>query len=199
MTAVQEGHDERRRDRLVERGIIEQDGGRLAAQLERDALHGRRAVAHDSLAHGHRAGERDLRDVGVAHELGADDCAEARDHVAGGPSGVSPRAAPRPALCVCSELSSLGLMTTVQPAATAEASLRQMNSAFAFHAVIRPATPTGSRVTRRLVPAACQRHLLERLFGGRERVDAGLHDEPGELDDASVLLDHRGRQIVDAR
>ena len=49
--------------------------------------------------------------------------------------------------CVCSALSSLGLMTTVQPAATAEASLRQMNSVFAFQAVIRPATPTGSKVT----------------------------------------------------
>src|SRR6478672_2775120 len=47
----------------------------------------------------------------------------------------------------CSELISLGLITTVQPAATADASLRQMNSAFAFHAVIIPATPTGSIVT----------------------------------------------------
>jgi len=55
---------------------------------------------------------------------------------------------------VCSELSSLGLMTTVQPAATAEASLRQMNSALAFHAVIRPATPTGSRVTV-VLPQLC--------------------------------------------
>jgi hypothetical protein len=49
--------------------------------------------------------------------------------------------------CVCNELNLLGLMTTVQPAATAEASFRQMNSAFAFHAVISPATPTGSNVT----------------------------------------------------
>src|SRR6202035_3345249 len=48
---------------------------------------------------------------------------------------------------VCRELTSLGLITTVQPAATAEASLRQMNSELAFHAVIRPATPTGSKVT----------------------------------------------------
>ena len=48
---------------------------------------------------------------------------------------------------VCNALNSLGLMTTVQPAATAEASLRQMNSVFAFHAVISPATPTGSKVT----------------------------------------------------
>jgi len=49
--------------------------------------------------------------------------------------------------CVCSALNSLGLMTTAQPAASADATLRQMNSAFAFHAVIRPATPTGSKVT----------------------------------------------------
>src|SRR5260370_15798801 len=49
--------------------------------------------------------------------------------------------------CVCSELNSLGLRTTVQPAATADASLRQIKSAFAFHAVIRPATPAGSQVT----------------------------------------------------
>ncbi len=49
--------------------------------------------------------------------------------------------------CVCSELSSLGLITTVQPAPTADASLRQMNSAFAFQAVTRPATPTGSKMT----------------------------------------------------
>src|SRR6202030_3465299 len=48
---------------------------------------------------------------------------------------------------IFNQLPSLGLITTVQPAATAEASLRQTNSAFAFHAVISPATPTGSRVT----------------------------------------------------
>ena len=76
LTTVQEGHDERRRDRLVERGVIEQDGGRLAAQLERDALHRRRAVAHDRFTDGHRARERDLRDVRIAHELGADHVAD---------------------------------------------------------------------------------------------------------------------------
>ncbi len=75
---------------------------------------------------------------------------------------------------VCSELNSLGLITTVQPAATAEASLRQMNSAFAFHAVIRPATPTGSKVTVVLSQLSCQWQFLECLFGGRKRVDAGL-------------------------
>ena len=33
LTAVQKGHDEGRRDRLVENGVIENDGGRLAAQV----------------------------------------------------------------------------------------------------------------------------------------------------------------------
>src|SRR4029077_4398159 len=41
--------------------------------------------------------------------------------------------------------------------------------------------------------------FLERLLGGQKRVDARLHDEPSELDNASVFLDHRGRQIVKAR
>ena len=48
---------------------------------------------------------------------------------------------------VCRALISLGFMTTVQPAATAEASFTQRKNAFAFHGLIRPATPTGSRVT----------------------------------------------------
>ena len=52
---------------------------------------------------------------------------------------------------------------------------------------------------RRLVPTPSQRQLLECLLGRRERVSTRLHDGRGELNDTSVLLDHRGRQIVDAR
>src|SRR5260221_11551844 len=89
---------------------------------------------------------------------------------------------------VCSELNSLGLITTVQPAATAEASFRQMNNAFAFHAVIKPATPSGSRVTVVFPPGASQRQFMERLFRGQKGVDPRLDDESGELDDATVLL-----------
>jgi hypothetical protein len=40
-----------------------------------------------------------------------------------------------------------GFTTTVQPAASAEAVLRQMSNAFEFQAVINPATPTGIRET----------------------------------------------------
>jgi hypothetical protein len=40
---------------------------------------------------------------------------------------------------------------------------------------------------------------VQRLFGGGKRVDARFHDQPGELGDAPVLLDHRSRQPVDPR
>src|ERR1700751_2047310 len=56
-------------------GVVEQDIGRLAAQLERDALHCPGAVAHDRLANPDRARERDLSHVRVAYELGPDDIA----------------------------------------------------------------------------------------------------------------------------
>jgi hypothetical protein len=38
-------------------------------------------VAHDRFAYGHRAYERDLGDVGITHELSADDIATPRDDV----------------------------------------------------------------------------------------------------------------------
>ena len=82
------GHDEGRWDRLVECSIIEQNGGRLAAQFEGDALHRRGAVTHDRLANGNRTCERDLSHVGISDELGADDIAEARDNIARRPSVV---------------------------------------------------------------------------------------------------------------
>src|SRR5882672_8738899 len=71
LSAVQKGHEERRWNRLIERGIIEQNRGRFAAQFERDALHGRGTIAHDLLADAHRAGEGDLVDVRITHELRA--------------------------------------------------------------------------------------------------------------------------------
>src|SRR6266446_5702256 len=75
LTAVHEGHDEGRRDRLVENGVIEQDGRRLAAQFQHDALHGFRPVAHDRFANANRPGERDLGDIGITYQLCTDDIA----------------------------------------------------------------------------------------------------------------------------
>src|SRR6202012_2280265 len=47
---------------------------------------------------------------------------------------------------VCKALNSLGFITTVQPAATAEARFMQAKNACAFQGEIRPATPTGCMV-----------------------------------------------------
>jgi hypothetical protein len=57
LATVQKGHGEGGRDRLSDIGIIEQDGGRFSAQLERDALHRRCAIPHDGFAHGTRKQE----------------------------------------------------------------------------------------------------------------------------------------------
>jgi len=58
---------------LLERRIVEQDGGRFTPQFQRDALHPGGAGAHDRLANGNRASERYLGNVGIAHEFGPDD------------------------------------------------------------------------------------------------------------------------------
>ncbi len=49
--------------------------------------------------------------------------------------------------CVWIGLNSLGLMTEVQPAAMALASLLQIEPAVLFQGVMSPATPTGSMTT----------------------------------------------------
>ena len=146
MTAVHEGHAERRRNRLVEVGVIEQDGGRLSAQFECDALHRRGAIAHDAFTHGDRAGEGDLGDVRIAHELGADDIAEAGHDV-------------QETLRELGLVQSLDHHPCLQRAHLARldddgttrgdggSQLEANEQRVAFQAVIRPATPTGSRVT----------------------------------------------------
>src|SRR6202011_702103 len=51
------------------------------AQLERDALHRRGAVAHDLLADRNRARERDLGHLRASYELGADEIPATDDNV----------------------------------------------------------------------------------------------------------------------
>src|ERR1700693_945546 len=72
LSTIHKGKHKSRRDRLLESRIAEQDGGRFTPQFQRDALHRGGAVAHDRLANGNRARERDLGDVGIAHEFGPD-------------------------------------------------------------------------------------------------------------------------------
>ena len=68
-------------DFRIEHGVIEQNRGRFAAQFQRDALHRRVAIAHDRLANGNRACERNLGHIRSAHKLCPYDIAEAGDHV----------------------------------------------------------------------------------------------------------------------
>lgn len=78
-------------DGLLDVGVVEDDVGRLAAQLERHALEvGGRGGLHDGAADGGRAREGDLVDVHVRRDGGARDLAEARDDVddAGGEAGL---------------------------------------------------------------------------------------------------------------
>ena len=59
-------------DRLVERGVLEDDVRGLAAELQGQRLVRARGRLVDELADAGRAGERDLVDVGVADEVHAD-------------------------------------------------------------------------------------------------------------------------------
>ena len=55
-------------DRLVDRGVVEDDVRRLAAELQRDLLAGAGDRAGDGFADLGRAGEGDLVDAGMVHE-----------------------------------------------------------------------------------------------------------------------------------
>ena len=66
---------------LLEVGVGEDDVGRLAAELERDALDRRGGALHHRAAHLGRAGEADLRHVRMLDEAAADDRALADEDV----------------------------------------------------------------------------------------------------------------------
>ena len=68
-------------DRAVEIGVREDDGRRLAAELERDALEVAGGGLDDQLADLGRAGEGDLVDVGMLGQRRAGRLAEAGDDV----------------------------------------------------------------------------------------------------------------------
>ena len=62
-------------------GVVEHDGGRLAAQLQERALERRAALLHDPLADGGRSGERNQVDLRGQRELFADEVVRGGDHV----------------------------------------------------------------------------------------------------------------------
>src|SRR4029077_1696122 len=59
-----------------------EDGGRLSAELQRHPLHGRRTVTHDALADRDRSRERNLVDIRVSDEFGADGASATNHDVA---------------------------------------------------------------------------------------------------------------------
>ena len=68
-------------DRLVEVGVVEDDVGRLAAELERDRLEMLRRELVDLAAGCRAAGEADVRDRGMRHQRLADLRTQAGDDV----------------------------------------------------------------------------------------------------------------------
>ena len=81
LAGVVEHRVRRGRRGALEVGVREHDVRRLAAELERHALDRSGRAAHDRLPHLGRAGEADLRDVGVLDEPLPDDRALAGDDV----------------------------------------------------------------------------------------------------------------------
>ena len=68
------------RDEAGHVGVVEDDGRRLPAELERDPLDLLAAQAHDPLSGRRRSGERDLVGAGMPHQVLAD-LAAGRYHV----------------------------------------------------------------------------------------------------------------------
>ena len=110
-------------DRLVEVGVVEDHVGRLAAELQRHPLDRRRGQLGDPPAGPGRAGERDHVDVGVGGDRLADDRAGAGDQVEDARRAGPPRRSTSASMKAFSGATSLGLSTTVQPAARAGATL----------------------------------------------------------------------------
>ena len=144
LAGIEEDAGGRSFGRGFEIGIVENDVGRLAAELERDALEVAGRALHDSAADAGRAGEGDLVDVGVIDQRVADDAA--------GPVTTLKTPAGRPASSASSamrsadsEVSSAGFITMVQPQASAGASFHMPIISGKFHGTIAATTPTGSR------------------------------------------------------
>ena len=187
-------------DGLVDRGVVEDDVRRLAAELQRQLLAGAGDGAGDLLADGGGAGEGHLVDAGVLDDRAAG--------LAGAGDDVDhARRAGRPGWQISAKSSavsgvvSAGLRTTVLPAASAGAIFQASISSGKFQGMTWPATPSGrgrgaeARVVELVGPA----RVVEEVRRGEGDVDvAGLADrlavvqglQDGEL--ARALLQQPG-------
>ena len=69
LTGDEEHLAEETLDRVVEVGVVADDGGGLAAEFQGDRTHQRGTCLADRPAHLDAAGERDLVDIGVRHQI----------------------------------------------------------------------------------------------------------------------------------
>ena len=137
---------------VVEVGVVEDDGGGLAAELEADPLELLAAHRGDLAAGGGRAGEGDLVDARVGDQVLAD-LAAAGDDVDDARRGRRPPAGARPSGSRRAGVSGAGLTTTVQPASSAGTTFDMIVNCGTFHGGMAATTPTGSRRTSTGVPS----------------------------------------------
>ena len=186
-------------DRRLEIRIAQNEVRRLAAELLRHPLHPVRRRLGDQNSGPGRAGERDHVDAGMGRQRLADLRAQSPltrlKTPAGAPAASTISAKIRPLIGAIS----LGFRTTVQPAASAGATLQTIWFSGQFHGVIRAATPTGSlTIMRRAAEAA---ELI-----GFERLDRRLEMHPpgpdlrvaGERQGRAHFARHRLGEIVGA-
>jgi hypothetical protein len=129
-------------DHAVEVRVLEDDERALAAQLERQLLAAARRRASDDAPTSVEPGERDLVDVRMVD-----------DRRAGGPSPVTTFSTPAGQPRLLRDLGEqqrgqrrelAGLITIVQPAASAGATFHASISSGKFHGMICPTTPAPS-------------------------------------------------------
>ena len=161
-------------DRLVDRRVLEDDVGGLAAELERQALAGAGRRALDELADLGRAREGDLRDARMVDEVRAR-LAGARHDVDDAGRQIRLLADLGRDASAVSGVVSAGFRTTVLPQASAGAIFQAAISSGKFHGMIWPQTPIGDdaaaaeRRTRACRPSPRGRRNARRRAGRRRR------------------------------
>ena len=190
-------------ERGVEVGIVGDDGGRLAAELERAPLELLAADGTDLATGGRATGEPDLVDVGMAHEVLAD-LTTGRDDVddAGGQPDL---------------LEDLGHQQRVERglggglqhhgrAADAKAgpSFRATMNRGTFQGMMPAATPTGSRrtMTEPIMPERLSSKAKSRTIAGVVVEHRGRGEHLAHLRErerGAVLVGDEGGELVHAR
>ena len=202
------GHDEPRRRRAAlagreeralhrarstavgEVGVVEHDERVLAAHLELHLRHPRDRLGRDRAPGRHRAGEAERRDVGVVDQRLADDRAAAHHQVehAGGQPGARQDVGERPGAAghEVGRLATPRCCRRRAPGAIFHAGI----AIGKFHGVIRPTTPSGSRVTSTSTPGRTDGELL----AGQAQHLAG--EELEDVAGARRLADALGQRLA---